>query len=85
MKKLALIILLIMAVSILSGCVQRQPTLEDTFDRLFNDNHDPEQYQRGLNAYKQYQADYNGDTYCKRCDKFIPGKVRICPYCGQYI
>lgn len=31
------------------------------------------------------QADYNGDTYCKKCDKYIEGKVRICTFCGKYI
>jgi hypothetical protein len=34
---------------------------------------------------KEVQANINGDTYCKKCDKFAEGKVRICPYCGQYI
>jgi len=57
MKKLALIILLIMAVSILSGCVQRQPTLEEKLDGLFSDP-DPELMERGHNAYNQYMIDY---------------------------
>lgn len=34
---------------------------------------------------KEIKAGFNGDTYCKRCDKYIEGTVRICPYCGQYI
>jgi outer membrane lipoprotein-sorting protein len=84
MKRFSLLLLLLCAALILSGCFQRQPTVEESLDRLFGDV-DPEQYERGRNAYNQYQADHNGDTYCKRCDKFIPGKVRICPYCGQYI
>lgn len=35
--------------------------------------------------YKSPMAEMNGDTYCKKCDKYIAGRVRICPYCGQYI
>lgn len=35
--------------------------------------------------FDRIQADMNGDTYCSNCDKFIEGKVRICPYCGQYV
>ena len=35
--------------------------------------------------FKSLEARDNGDTYCKACDKFIEGKVRICPYCGKYI
>lgn len=26
-----------------------------------------------------------GDSYCRKCKKYIEGIVRICPYCGQYI
>lgn len=30
-------------------------------------------------------AAMNGDTYCKKCKKYIEGRVRICTFCGQYI
>ena len=33
----------------------------------------------------EYEANANGDTYCKNCEKINPGKVRICKYCGKYI
>lgn len=36
-------------------------------------------------SFKEIEAEWNGDTYCKKCDKYIPGKVRICTYCGQYV
>lgn len=26
-----------------------------------------------------------GDTYCKKCKKYMEGKKRICTFCGQYI
>ena len=31
------------------------------------------------------EAEIKGDTYCEKCEKVNPGKVRICKYCGQYI
>ena len=34
---------------------------------------------------KGHEAFLKGDTYCRNCDKFIEGRVRICTYCGQYI
>ena len=33
----------------------------------------------------EYEANANGDTYCKNCGKINPGKVRICQYCGKYV
>lgn len=37
------------------------------------------------NSIKKAQAADKGDSYCKKCNRFIEGKVRICPNCGQYI
>ena len=28
-------------------------------------------------------AKKNGDTYCTKCKKFTPGKVRICSHCAR--
>ena len=39
----------------------------------------------GVDRFTEAFAQTNGDTYCKRCDKIIEGKVRVCPYCGKYI
>lgn len=45
-----------------------------------------EEYMQGIkNSMNQSRAERSGDTYCKNCDKFIQGKVRICPYCGKYV
>ena len=46
---------------------------------------DEEEVAKFTQSFNELEARDNGDTYCKACDKFIEGKVRICPYCGQYI
>ena len=49
-------------------------------------SHADQDYMSGIkNSMNQSQAKRNGDTYCSRCDKFIEGRVRICPTCGKYI
>lgn len=48
-------------------------------------NVDREEVERRSESLDRMQAEMNGDTYCSNCDKFIEGKVRICPYCGQYV
>ena len=50
---------------------------------------DPDVFRNAFINYSESEnkseAEANGDTYCSSCKKFIEGKVRICPYCGQYI
>lgn len=48
-------------------------------------NVDQDAVEEHIENFDRIQADMNGDTYCSNCDKFIEGKVRICPYCGQYV
>lgn len=83
MKRIiALILLVVVVCFLLAGC---QPSAEEIARQA--------EKQKNIDAFnKAYnqtlygiQAAENGDTYCVKCNKFIEGKVRICPYCGQYI
>lgn len=70
------------------GVFNREKTPEqiisDAFENVDRDHVDSiEIFTDGMPP--DMQADINGDTYCSNCDKFIEGKVRICPYCGQYV
>jgi uncharacterized lipoprotein len=83
MKKLIAIVLLLAIIASLSGCSLiniPEPEVNDLSKYA-----DPESVKAITLSMKKNQARRNGDTYCKRCDKFIEGKVEICIYCGQYI
>jgi len=90
MKKIlwfaALLALCLMA----SGCQSRTSPGDALKNSLKNG--DPEQAKAYEEAFSKIdfsnnkeKAAENGDSYCASCKKFIEGKVRICPYCGQYI
>lgn len=79
MKKMVFLILIFALCLSFSGCSQPDP-----FDHLFDDL-DPETLEEAREGFNSWTAEENGDTYCSRCNKFIEGTVRICPYCGQYI
>lgn len=90
MKKL-IVVLLIVAIAV--GIVaivnnsKKKSTGEIMADWL-DRNADPKmvnQISNAINDSRASRASRNGDTYCKNCDRYIEGKVRICPYCGQYI
>lgn len=84
MKKLAMILVLLLIVTVLSSCKYLVPP-EPYKPISLADQSDPETVKAIMTAQKQNQARRNGDTYCIACDKFIEGKVRICTYCGEYI
>lgn len=79
MKRIVCILALLSIVAMLCcGCESHKGQVQIAgvwVDQANVDRHD----------FKSLEASENGDTYCKACDKFIEGKVRICPYCGQYI
>lgn len=66
------------------GVFNREKTLDQIVSDAF-ENVDRDQVDRIKIGLDYMQAEMNGDTYCSNCDKFIEGKVRICPYCGQYV
>lgn len=82
MKRIVAIVLLIVIACSLTGC--KRKTADDIWDNI-EAGADPEAVERMRNGMREAEAEMNGDTYCKDCEKFIEGKVRICPYCGQYI
>lgn len=77
-KTAAFVALSIAIAMCLSACHQGQTKIAG----VWVDKEEVDKYDFGINS---MIADRNGDTYCKKCDKFIEGSVRICPYCGQYI
>ena len=66
------------------GVFNREKTPEQIISDAF-ENVDRDHVDRIKIGLDSMQAEMNGDTYCANCDKFIEGKVRICPYCGQYV
>lgn len=52
---------------------------------MWVDNAGMAKYNFGGSSAKKLEAEMKGDTYCTKCDKVNPGRVRICTYCGQYI
>jgi hypothetical protein len=83
MKRTIVVTVLIILALCLVGCV---PQSYYDYQRLHQPN---EEYVAELSSYirtdTERMADMNGDSYCKKCDKAIAGKVRICTYCGQYL
>lgn len=68
-----------------SGCV-KEMTMDDVEEHLSKANAEGvAKLREDIKRYEIQGALANGDTYCKDCDKYIEGKVRICTYCGQYI
>lgn len=70
-KPVAILLLLMLVALLCSGCSSNQAK--------------PAEMNPITYGISKAEADRNGDTYCKNCDRFIAGKVRICPNCGQYI
>lgn len=80
MKKLISIIAILLCVSaLLTGC-GRQKTPLEVFEEAWEKADTSH-----IKSYEETQAQKRGDTYCKKCQKVNPGKVRICTYCGKYI
>lgn len=78
-------VLLISIVFSLCSC-KKEPTPEEIWDSMYDKEHVAELASMVTgNLYKGEEAAKRGDSYCKKCDKFIEGKVRICTYCGQYL
>lgn len=85
MKRFVCILLLVaLAAGFCVGC-ERRRTPEEIWDSMVDQKKVDEFNQRFKEGNKRLEAEMKGDTYCGKCDKFIPGKVRICTYCGQYI
>lgn len=86
MKKFVCVVLLVaLAAGVCVGC-KREPTPEEIWDSMV-DHEKVEKFASQVtgNLYKIDEAAKHGDSYCAKCDKFIQGKVRICPHCGQYL
>ena len=84
MRRMLVLLALIAAVALLlSGCDSIERAMHPGQTQIAGVWVD----QSKVDAYdfKGAQATLHGDTYCKNCGKFSAGKVRICPYCGQYI
>ena len=81
MKRIIAIVLLTFLLFALTGC-EKSP--EEKIQEAF-ENVDQADVDRLRGMFSDAQASMNGDSYCKNCKKYTEGKVRICPYCGQYI
>lgn len=82
-KVLSFILFAIVLLLLLSGCESIERMLHPNQTKvatIWVDNDEIAKYN-----FKGAESNFNGDTYCQKCDKFIEGKVRICPYCGQYV
>lgn len=80
-KAITLTVALLLCIIICSACGKSaKKSAAPTFSPA-----NQEYMQEIKNSMNESRAQRSGDTYCKRCDKYIEGKVRICPYCGQYI
>lgn len=85
MKKIMVLIALLMVVAMLVGCssiVQALHPGQTKVAGVWVDNSAMDKYDFSMNS---IEAEMKGDTYCKKCDKVNPGRVRICTYCGKYI
>ncbi len=77
-RVVTIVVLLLLSVVLCCGCDSHKGQVQ--IAGVWVDKSEVEKYD-----FKGLEADWNGDTYCRKCDKYIEGKVRICPYCGQYI
>ena len=81
MKRLLSSLLLLLALLLLcSGCDSHKGQVQ--IAGVWVNEENTKKYNFNMD---KYQAEANGDTYCKNCEKINPGKVRICKYCGKYI
>jgi hypothetical protein len=81
---IAALVLLIVLVVIGIASQPKEMTREEAINSMFS-KADPEKAKELSDSFKITQASLQGDTYCKKCEKVNPGRVRICTYCGQYI
>lgn len=82
----ALAFVLLMAVAFSLCSCKKEPTVDELWRSLADQDEVAELASMVTgNLYKGEEAAKRGDSYCKKCDKFIEGKVRICTYCGQYL
>ena len=79
MKKVVALVVLVAMVLMMSGCAPKGKV------KIAGVWVDQSGVDKMKNAINNAQARDNGDTYCKRCDKFMEGRVKICKYCGKYI
>lgn len=86
MKKLAAIVLLVALLVMLSGCSTIEQAMHPGESKIAGVwVKDSEVAKFNLKSSASIEAEIKGDTYCEKCKKVNPGKVRICKYCGQYI
>ena len=77
-RVVTIVVLLLLSIVLFCGCDSHKGQVQ--IAGVWVDEKNLEKYD-----FKGNEAALKGDSYCKKCDKFIEGKVRICPYCGQYI
>ena len=86
MKKILMMLLLLAVCAMLSGCASIQKAMhpgEVQVAGVWVKQSEVDKFDFGVD--KNMIANSKGDSYCKKCDKYIEGKVRICTYCGQYL
>lgn len=75
----AILIAVIVAILIFAVAL---PFIYDDIEQLFHPGQ-VKVYDKWMDA--EDVAAQHGDSYCKKCKKYIEGIVNICPYYGQYI
>lgn len=80
------VIALVFLVALLVIAVRQPPrkSVDESINAAFS-NYDQNEVNRLRGEWRATEANQRGDTYCTKCEKVNPGKVRICTYCGQYI
>ena len=84
MKKVFALIALLALIAMLTGCASIEQAMHPGKVKTPGGNW-VDQSQIDKYNFKGIEAENNGDTYCSKCKKVNPGRVRICSYCGQYI
>ena len=86
MKKFIAVVLLGAVLLSLSGCASIEQMMHPGQSKIAGvwvNNDEVNKY--NFKSSTSIEAEIKGDTYCEKCKKVNPGKVRICKYCGQYI
>ena len=79
-KVIGIIFVVVLVVLLGVGMYQSstKPTTKEAFNKILS-TYD-EDHVRELKSMIN-----SNDSYCKKCDKYMEGKHRICTYCGQYL
>lgn len=84
MKRICAVFLAIALMMLLAGCqTDNRTPLEKAIDSM--PTADPAEVAALSEQYDRDAARRNGDTYCEKCGKISEGKVRLCPFCGEYV